>query len=135
MPGKKFDVCVIGSGASGGPLAAELAQRGATVCLVEGGPRREPGRLKTHAWPYEPKSHHGAEPPVRSDPVKEPTEYSGDPISILRARVFGGRTTHWNAVALRFSATTFAKARCTASRRTGRSATTSSRRTTTRRSA
>ncbi|MBI1356463.1 MAG: FAD-binding protein [Acidobacteria bacterium] len=103
MPGEKFDVCVIGSGASGGTLAAELAQRGARVCLVEGGPRREPGRLKTHAWPYEPKSHHGSEPPVRVDADKEPTEYTGDPISILRARVFGGRTTHWNAVALRFS--------------------------------
>jgi len=105
MPAKKYDVCVIGSGASGGSLAGELAQRGASVCLIEGGPPRPPEKINSHGWPYERKPL--GVPPVRADIVKEPIEVIGDPISIMRARVFGGRTTHWNAVALRFSADDF----------------------------
>jgi choline dehydrogenase-like flavoprotein len=96
-----YDVCVIGSGASGGSLAWKLARNGIKVCLVEGGPRRDPSKLNTHSWPYERKPM--GVPPVAVDQRKEPYEVIGDNISILRARVFGGRTTHWNAVALRFS--------------------------------
>ncbi len=106
MPAKKYDVCVIGSGASGGSLAGELAQRGASVCLIEGGPPRPPEKINSHGWPYERKPL--GVPPVRADIVKEPIEVIGDPISITRARVFGGRTTApWNAVALRFPADDF----------------------------
>ncbi len=101
MARRKYDVCIIGSGASGGSLASKLARKGVDVCLVEGGPRRPPHRLNSHAWPYERKPL--GVPPVRVDANKEPYEVVGDDIHITRARVFGGRTTHWNAVALRFS--------------------------------
>ncbi len=105
MPSKVYDVCVIGSGASGGTLAAELAGRGVDVCLVEGGPRRPPHKINSHRRPYDHESL--GVPAVRTDAAKEPYEVVGDPISITRARVFGGRTTHWNAVALRFSENDF----------------------------
>ena len=102
MSSEKFDVCVIGSGAAGGTLAAQLVKRGARVALVEAGQYRDPTKLRTHAWPYDQ-----VEPPVvpkvTTDPKREPVEYEGDPISVSRGRVLGGRTTHWNAVALRFS--------------------------------
>jgi choline dehydrogenase-like flavoprotein len=101
MARTKYDVCVIGSGAAGGALASKLARSGVKVCLVEGGPRREPSKLNSHSWPYERKPL--GVPPVAVDQKKEPYEVIGDDIGIMRARVFGGRTTHWNAVALRFS--------------------------------
>ncbi len=105
MASRKYDVCVIGSGAAGGVLAAQLAADGANVILIEGGPYRDPGKLHTHAWPWErvkPKA-----PPVNVDPEKEPFELIGDPVHVNRARVLGGRTTHWNAVSLRFAENDF----------------------------
>ena len=40
---------------------------------------------------------------MNADSRKEPVDYTGDRVSVSRGRVLGGRTTHWNAVALRFS--------------------------------
>ena len=97
-----FDVCVIGSGAAGGTLAGQLAERGARVALIEAGGYRDPAKLRTHAWPYD-QVRPPVIPEVTTDPEREPVEYAGDTISVGRGRVLGGRTTHWNAVALRFS--------------------------------
>ena len=101
MAQQKFDVCVIGSGAAGGTLAAELARAGATVALIEAGTRRDPAKLHTHAWPYERVKPEV--PPVSADPRTEPVHYTGDRVGVGRGRVLGGRTTHWNAVSLRFA--------------------------------
>ena len=101
MQQRKYDVCVIGSGAAGGTLATALAQQGADVVLIEGGPYRDPAKLNTHAWPWE-----RGRPQVPAVDVSldhEPYLNVGDPVSIARARVLGGRTTHWNAVSLRFA--------------------------------
>jgi choline dehydrogenase-like flavoprotein len=106
MQRKSYDVCVIGSGAAGGTLASQLALLGANVVLIEGGSYRDPSKLHTHAWPYEP--HVEEVPRVGVDPIKEPYERVGDAnVDVSRARVLGGRTTHWNAVALRFAANDF----------------------------
>ncbi len=105
MADDKYDVCVIGSGAAGGALAAALAEQGVQTVLVEGGPYRDPAKIDSHAWPYENAAPRV--PPVRVNPKREPTIYSGDNVGIARARVLGGRTTHWNAVSLRFSADDF----------------------------
>lgn len=107
MPQLIHDVCVIGAGAAGGVLAATLAQGGADVVLIEGGPYRDPKRLHNHRWPYERPRAAESVPPVHVDPALEPMEMIGDPVGIARARVIGGRTTHWNAVALRFSEADF----------------------------
>jgi len=100
-----YDVCVIGAGAAGGVLAAALSRAGAEVVLVEGGPYRDPARLRNHAWAYE-RAVSGV-PSVEVNPELEPLEQHGDPVGIARARVVGGRTTHWNAVSLRFSEADF----------------------------
>jgi choline dehydrogenase-like flavoprotein len=106
MQRKHYDVCVIGSGAAGGTLASQLALLGANVLLIEGGSYRDPAKLHSHAWPYEP--HVEEVPRVTIDPIKEPYEMVGDPnVDVSRARVLGGRTTHWNAVSLRFAANDF----------------------------
>jgi choline dehydrogenase-like flavoprotein len=102
MPAETFDVCVIGSGAAGGTLAGELTRRGARVALIEAGQYRDPSKLRTHAWPYD-QTQPVAVPDVTADAKREPVSYEGDAISVSRGRVIGGRTTHWNAVALRFS--------------------------------
>jgi choline dehydrogenase-like flavoprotein len=105
MPQPIYDVCVIGAGAAGGVLAATLVHAGVDVVLIEGGPYRDPAKLDNHLWPYERRARgwHSRVPTVEVDPKLEPIEIIGDPIGINRARVIGGRTTHWNAVALRFS--------------------------------
>lgn len=105
MATKKYDVCVIGSGAAGGALATSLAEQGVKTVLVEGGPYRDPAKIDSHRWPYENAA--SRVPPVRVIPDREPTIYRGDPVGLSRARVLGGRTTHWNAVSLRFSADDF----------------------------
>ena len=48
-----LDVCVIGSGASGGVLAKELAESGAKVALIEAGRDMKPEDFAFHTWPYE----------------------------------------------------------------------------------
>jgi choline dehydrogenase-like flavoprotein len=57
LPKRKIhDVLVIGSGASGGWVAKEVAERGLTVLMLEAGPPRVPTRDFTeHVWPYQLK--------------------------------------------------------------------------------
>jgi choline dehydrogenase-like flavoprotein len=90
---KTYDVVVVGSGASGGTLAAHLARQGADVLVVEGGPRVNTRTdFNTHALPYEF--------PNRHIPVMKPGKPGFDS---ERSRGLGGKTMLWNAVALRFS--------------------------------
>ena len=49
-----YDALIVGSGASGGWVAKELAERGMQVLMLEAGPPRVPSRDFTeHAWPYQ----------------------------------------------------------------------------------
>ena len=84
---------IVGSGASGGTLAAHLARQGARVAIVEGGPRVNTRTdFNTHALPFEF--------PNRQIPAMR----DGKPgFDTERSRGVGGKTMLWNAVALRFS--------------------------------
>jgi choline dehydrogenase-like flavoprotein len=93
MADKLYDVVVIGSGAGGGTLSAQLAGLGAEVLVLEGGPKVDTRTdFNTHALPHEFPSRH--------IPIMKPGKpgFDGE-----RSRGIGGKTMLWNAVALRFS--------------------------------
>lgn len=93
MSEKIYDVVVVGSGASGGTVAAHLARKGVSVAVVEGGPRINTRTdFNTHALPFEFANRH------------IPTMKPGKPgFDTERSRGLGGKTMLWNAVALRLS--------------------------------
>jgi choline dehydrogenase-like flavoprotein len=104
---QEFDVCIVGSGAAGGFMAKELCEGGAKVIMLEGGKEVDPSDLLSHKWPYEL-------PYANLRREKQAYFYQGDVatsirydtqarVHVDRARVLGGRTMHWNAVALRYA--------------------------------
>ncbi len=93
MQTKLYDVVVIGSGAGGGTLSSRLANLGADVLVLEGGPKIDTlTDFNTHALPYEFTYRH------------VPLMRAGKPgFDGERSRGLGGKTQLWNAVSLRFS--------------------------------
>lgn len=100
--GERFEVVVVGSGAGGGLIASELAERGRSVLLLEAG------------------GHHTAAEFTRWEahanrqlffPVAQalPAAGEGRPIDLLRGRCVGGGTTINTKVALRAHRTDYEK--------------------------
>jgi choline dehydrogenase-like flavoprotein len=91
---ERYDAIVVGSGAGGGVVAGELADRGRNVLLVEAGPYQTAADFMrwearaTHElwWPVS-----FAEPPAADQP----------PLLLFRGRCVGGTTTINTKVALR----------------------------------
>jgi choline dehydrogenase-like flavoprotein len=107
---KIYDVCVIGSGAAGGFMVKELTSAGADTILIEAGGKGRLEDLYIHDWPYDlPKRGFGLfkQASLYGDDIGKAIEYRGDRIGVDRIRTLGGRTFHWNAVCLRFSADDF----------------------------
>ena len=120
---KTYDVCIIGSGASGGTAAKVLTEGGLTVALLEAGPPVVPARdYKEHVWPYD-VPHRGAGVGGRlrqglPDEFMAPNgawEIEGEPyvsapgskFRWFRSRIVGGRTNHWGRIALRMAPVDF----------------------------
>jgi len=101
-----YDACVIGSGPAGATAARELALAGARVLLLEAGREVQPSEYAGHKWPYQfPRRGSWAERQAifYPDNIDREVRFSGDPLSVDRIRVLGGRSLHWNGVTLRFS--------------------------------
>jgi choline dehydrogenase-like flavoprotein len=120
---KTYDVCIIGSGASGGTAAKVLTEGGLSVALLEAGPPLVPERdFKEHVWPYD-LPHRGAGVGGRArqgleDEFLAPNgawEIEGEPyvsapganFRWFRSRIVGGRTNHWGRIALRMAPVDF----------------------------
>ena len=120
---KVYDVCIIGSGASGGTAAKVLTEGGLNVVLLEAGGPVDPSKdFKEHVWPYElPHRGIGKGGEHRgelNDEFIAPNgfwEIEGEPYTAapgsrfrwFRSRIVGGRTNHWGRIALRFAAVDF----------------------------
>lgn len=105
-----FDAIVVGSGPAGATTARELALAGARVLLLEAGREVPTSEFAGHKWPYE-FPHRGAwdekQAPFYPDQIEEHIRAEGDRVFVDRIRVLGGRSLHWNGVALRFSTDDF----------------------------
>ena len=87
-----FDVVVVGSGAGGGVVAGELAQRGRDVLLLELGPHLTAKDFTR----WEAKATHDLWWPIRFAPLPD-----GDVVALLGGRCVGGTTTINTKVAFR----------------------------------
>jgi choline dehydrogenase-like flavoprotein len=87
-----FDVVVVGSGAGGGVVAGELAQRGRDVLLLEAGPHLTAEDFTR----WEAKATHDLFWPLRLGHVG-----NGEMLAFLAGRCVGGTTTINTKVALR----------------------------------
>jgi choline dehydrogenase-like flavoprotein len=90
----RYDAIVVGSGAGGGVVAGELAQRGRSVLLIEAGP------YKTAAdyMRWEARATHEMWWPIA---FAEPPAHEEPPVLMFRGRVVGGTTAINTKVALR----------------------------------
>lgn len=103
----EFDVCVVGSGGSGGAAAKELCTRGAKVCVLEIGEWKDPGKdFRSHAWPYE-LPHRGLSGEYTQQLYGDPAifRYSSagrDAAAYVILPAVGGKTLLWAAHSWRF---------------------------------
>lgn len=110
---KEYDVCIVGSGASGGMAAYQLTKAGADVLMLEAGDWFDSEDFAMFAWPYE-SPRRGAptdrQPFGAFDAAFGGWEVEGEPYTTtngtnfewFRSRMLGGRTNHWGRIALRF---------------------------------
>jgi choline dehydrogenase-like flavoprotein len=101
-----YDAIVVGSGPAGATTARELTLAGARVLLLEAGREVPTSEFAGHKWPYEFK-HRGTWAEKQAvfypDRIESHIGREGDHVFVDRIRVLGGRSLHWNGVALRFA--------------------------------
>jgi choline dehydrogenase-like flavoprotein len=99
---ERFDVVVVGSGAGGGVVAGELADRGRNVLLLELGPHRTAADFTR----WEAKAAHDLWWPIRFALIDGG---AGGAVALVSGRCVGGSTTINTKVALRAHAKDLAK--------------------------
>lgn len=120
---KSFDAIVVGSGATGGWAAKQLAEAGMKVAVLEAGPNTSPKDFSEHVQPYQLK-YRGNSPlitdrrPVQGlvyacresnyqwfvDDIENPyTTDEGKPFHWIRQRAVGGRSLSWGRQSYRMS--------------------------------
>ncbi|WP_284266839.1 GMC family oxidoreductase [Roseicyclus amphidinii] len=94
-------VVIIGTGAGGGVLANELAQRGVSVVALEAGGRYLPEDYLNDEWDSFGQLA-WTDPRTTSGDWRVARDFSGLPAWIVKA--VGGTTTHWAGASIRFQA-------------------------------
>ena len=94
MTAERFDVVVVGSGAGGGVVAGELAERGRNVLLLEVGPHKTAADFTR----WEAKAAHDLWWPIRFALIDGG---AGGAVGLVAGRCVGGSTTINTKVALR----------------------------------
>src|SRR6201985_3182155 len=101
----KFDqndsdvVVIVGSGAGGGTLGNELAQKGVKVVILEAGPRIENQDFINDEWDSFTQLA-WKDPRTTSGSWRVHKDFAGLPAWIVKA--VGGSTVHWAGASLRF---------------------------------
>jgi len=101
---KKFDlndevVVIIGSGAGGGTLGNELAQKGINTVILEAGKRHEISDFENDEWPMFSKIS-WLDKRTTSGTWRVSQDFPNLPAWIVKA--VGGSTVHWAGASLRF---------------------------------
>jgi choline dehydrogenase-like flavoprotein len=108
------DVIVIGSGASGGMAAYNLAKKGVQVLMLDAGDTFDRSKYWTHVLPFEGdlRLRRGdGPPPFQLDTKEQPyLTPEGRPFSLVRVWGRGGKTNIWGRVSLRMSDLNFTEA-------------------------
>jgi choline dehydrogenase-like flavoprotein len=113
MATKVYDVCIIGSGASGGMTAHVLTKAGLDCAMLEAGPMRSPAQFPVHRirrWNLPGRGLRGdyfqewlTETHFLPDNGKEPYSVAGkEPFKFWRVRAVGGKSLFWAGVTPRF---------------------------------
>jgi choline dehydrogenase-like flavoprotein len=102
-----YDVCIVGSGASGGIAARELTEKGLRVVVLEAGNWVSPARFKTHIPPWELPfrgrwKSHGENDYTGFLYVKNPVVCPEEPIDYALLPAVGGKTLTWARISWRF---------------------------------
>jgi choline dehydrogenase-like flavoprotein len=100
--GERFEVAVVGSGAGGGVIAGELAERGRRVLLLEAGPHKTAADYMR----WEARANHEIWWPPS---FAESADGAAPPMLMFRGRCVGGTTAINTKVALRPDGHDFAK--------------------------
>src|SRR5437762_1379003 len=115
----RFDFCIIGSGAGGGPAAHVLTAAGKNVLVLEAGPNPFPGLDDPSGLPLPLHSNDELKYSIRNfvqqDPFLEPRTFRGDAMSAaavnsdvnLLPKAVGGAFQHADAKTPRFNALDF----------------------------
>jgi choline dehydrogenase-like flavoprotein len=104
---EEYDVCIAGSGASGGIAAKDLAERGLRVLLLEAGSWVSSSRFRTHVPPYELPFRgrwlsHGENDYTGFLYVKDPVTCPAEYIDYALLPAIGGKTLTWAGISWRF---------------------------------
>ena len=92
-------VVIVGSGAGGGTLANELAQKGIDVVVLEAGQRQSARTFVNDEWPSFAQIA-WTDPRTTSGSWRVATDFPNLPAWICKT--VGGSTSHWAGASLRF---------------------------------
>lgn len=105
---REYDVCIVGSGASGGIAAKELTEKGLRVVLLEAGGWVSPSQFRTHTWPFELPfrgrwASHGANDYSGFLFIKDPVVCPAEPVDYALLPAVGGKSLLWAGHSWRFA--------------------------------